>query len=132
MKKVVKVLAVALVCVLALAMLVACAPSSDPDKAVKALKENGFTATTTAGSGDVECTVVGTKVDLSAKTFDGITIIYYKDASAAKKDWDENKDDLEELKQSLIKEGVDKDDVVIERSGKMIYYGSKEAIKAAR
>ncbi len=128
MKKVVKVLAVALVCVLALAMLVACAPNSDPDKAVSALKENGYMTVKTPGVGDVECVVLATNL----KTKDGITITYYKDASAAKKEWDENKDDVEAMKEELVKQGIDKDDIAVGRSGRMIYAGTKEAVKAAR
>ena len=42
MKKFAKVMSVALVAVLALAVLVACAPASNPKKAAEALDKNGY------------------------------------------------------------------------------------------
>ena len=43
MKKFVKILSLSLVAVMLLAMLASCAPASDPDKAVEALKAEGYT-----------------------------------------------------------------------------------------
>ena len=138
MKKFAKVMAVALVAVLALAALVACGPASDPEKAAKALKDNGYTVMSVipddsvtgklaqatldgiavaAGleAGDITATVSATKGSES------ISITYFKSASAAKKFWDENKDNVQE------KEGW-----VTKQSGSMIYTGTEQAVKDAR
>ena len=135
MKKFAKITAVALVAVLALAALVACGPASDPKKAEKALKDNGYTVVAVVGAdgalvqagldivakaagleaGDITATVEATK---GSET---ISITYFASASAAKTFWDKNKDNITE------KEGW-----VTKRSGSMIYTGTEQAVKDAR
>lgn len=133
MKKFVKVTAVALVAVMALALLVACGPASDPDKALAALKENGYTATkVSAGSYEgLTAVVTGTKGLLSGLLGGGdvqfITIFYFESSKAANEAWA----DIQEVagKDSNKK---DDSDWVVEKSGSMIYYGTKQAVKDAR
>ena len=135
MKKFAKITAVALVAVLALAALVACGPASDPKKAEKALKDKGYVVSAVVGAdgaliqasldvvakaagleaGDIIATVTGTNGN------EGISITYFKNASAAKTFWDKNKDDIES-----------KDGWVTKRSGSIIYTGTEQAIKDAR
>ncbi len=142
MKKFSKVLALCLVTVLAALSLVACAPNSNPEKAEANLKDKGYTATmlkydggllssgliwtTTKAlgckSGDIEYIVSGTKIG-EDKT-DTVTVIYFKDASTAKDLWDKAKEKYGKS------ESDDEDDWVIDRSGKMIYYGTKDGVKA--
>ena len=139
MKKTVRILAVALSVVLLALALVACAPKSDPDKAKAALEKNGYTAVKTngnisnavsallGGESTIEATVTGTKTvedkDGNSKT-EYITIIYYKTAAYAKEAWGDAQKDAE-------KEKKDDSDWVVSRSGKMIYWGTKAAVKAA-
>ena len=132
-----------LICALALAIsclfvLASCgAPNSDPDKALEALKENGVTwaAKDTkvipgllkiAGIDDVDCVVSGTgKID---DEYAHITIIYFEDASAASDEWEDVQDYADDKKDDEAEES----DWVCKKSGKMIYYGTKNAIKAAK
>lgn len=140
MKKFSKVLACALATVLAVLCLVACAPNSNPDKAVEALEGKGYTVVATKGEalsfielgtgcerGDISAFVVATKVN-EDKTLETVTIVYFKDASTCKDKW-------ESVKSYLVKEDGEKaeeSDYTVERSGKMIYAGTEAAIKAAR
>lgn len=133
MKKFAKVMAVALVAVMALAVLVACGPASDPDKAVKALKDNGYTAgKVSAGSYEgLTAVVTGTKGALGAllgkDEFQFITIYYFESASAANDAWDSIKSESD--KNSNKK---DDSDWVVKKSGKIIYFGTKQAAKDAQ
>ena len=138
MKKFAKIAAIALVVVMSLAMLVACAPNSNPDKALEALKKNGYTAAKDANVVPAALTLVGVKgVDTvisgtkssgegdDAKV-DHVTVIYFASADQAKAAWDK-------VKSYAEKEEDSKDsDWTITQSGKMIYYGTKAGIAAAR
>lgn len=135
MKKFVKVAALALVAVLALAALVACGPNTDPKKAQKALEDKGYAVVAVVGSdsalaqtglditakaagleaGDIIATVTATNGD------EGISITYFKSAAVAKTFWDKNSGDIEK------KEGW-----VTKRSGSIIYTGTEQAVKDAR
>lgn len=138
MKKFAKIAALALVVVMSLAMLVACAPNSNPDKAIEALKKNGYTAAKDANVVPAALTLVGVKgVDTvisgtkssgegdDAKV-DHVTVIYFASADQAKTAWDKVKSYAEKDKDSK------ESDWTITQSGKMIYYGTKAGIAAAR
>ena len=126
MKKFTKVFAVVLVAVMALALLTACGPASDPDRAKAALEKNGYTAikASTGGFAGLKAIVTGTKGLLSGDA-QTVTIYYFEDAKAAKDAW-------EDIKSESDSKGKDKSDWVVGQSGAMIYYGTKDAIKAAR
>ena len=135
MKKSIKVLAMLLV-VLTLSFAVACAPNADPEKAKASLEENGYAATLVTDAislGFTEALLGLERGDLvagvSAANGDGeaITILYFKKSGAAKDCYKEYKDKLNDL---LKDEGEGKE-VVAKQSGKMIYIGTKAAIKAA-
>ena len=135
MKKFAKITAVVLVAVMALALLVACGPASDPKKAAKALEDKGYAVVAVVGAdgaliqagldvtakaagleaGDIIATVTATNGD------EGISITYFKNASAAKTFWDKNSGEIEK-----------KDGWVTKRSGSMIYTGTEQAVKDAR
>ena len=140
-KTITKVLALTLVAVMMCAILVSCdAPNADPEKALAALKDNGYTAEkieneglgalaiaalSAAGISDVECVVSGTaKIDDSVEH---VTIIYFEDADAAKAEWE----DVQKYIDSSKKDG-EESEWVIEKSGNMIYYGTKNGVKAAK
>ena len=136
-KSIVKVLALALVAVMMCAMLVSCGgPNADPDKALEALKENGVTwavkdDTVTpgllklAGIDGVDCVVSGTgKID---DEYAHITIIYFDEAADANDAWEDVQEEAEKDKKD-----AEDSEWVVKKSGKMIYYGTKNAIKAAK
>lgn len=138
MKKFAKIAALALVVVMSLAMLVACAPNSNPDKALEALKKNGYTAAkdanvvpaalTLAGVKGVDTVISGTKSSGEGDDakVDHVTVIYFASADQAKAAWDK-------VKSYAEKDEDSKDsDWTITQSGKMIYYGTKAGIAAAR
>ncbi len=138
MKKFAKIAALALVVVMSLAMLVACAPNSNPDKAIEALKKNGYTAAkdenvvpaalTLVGVKGVDTVISGTKStgEGDKAKVDHVTVIYFASADQAKTAWDKVKSYAEKDKDSK------ESDWTITQSGKMIYYGTKAGIAAAR
>ena len=135
MKKFAKITAVALVVVMALAVLVACGPNSNPAKAAKALEDKKYAVVSVIGAdsklnqasldliakaagleaGDIIATVTGTNGN------EGISITYFKNASVASKYWKENKDKIEK-----------KDGWVVKQSGAMVYSGTEQAVKDAK
>lgn len=129
MKKFAKVMALVMVAVMSLALLVSCAPNADPDKAVAALKKNGYTAAkvpAVLGVGGLETTVTGTKTTEDKdgnKKVETVTIMYYGSAEQAQKAYDNVKSENEKK---------DESDWTVAQSGKMIYFGTSAAIKAAR
>lgn len=135
MKKTVKILAVALSILLLALALVACAPKSDPDQAKTALENNGYTAIKTSGyvsgvvsallggESTIDATVTATKdiKDADGKTTktESVTIIYYKTSADAKEAW-KSWSEADQEKYEVAK-----------CSGRMIYWGTKAAVKAA-
>lgn len=131
-KRILSVIAVlALAAVLAVAM-VACIPS-DPDKAAENLKAADYLVDVEDGS--VSMGVMGIVVDgieavVSATSDDfteGVTIFYFEDSDSAKSFYES--DFISEMKEEAEAES---EELVIKRQGKIVYAGTKEAIKAAR
>ncbi len=130
----------AILCIILLGLaLVACAPKKDPEKAKEALKDNGYEiydtvdylagiASAIMGNKTIETTVTASKeekdADGNSKT-EYITIIYYKTPADAKAAWEDAQKDAEKEK------AEDNSDWVVARSGRMIYWGTKAAVKAA-
>lgn len=135
MKKALKIVALALVLVTMVAAFASCGgPAKDPDDAEAALKENDYVvlksdhlatgALALAGVKDVESVVSGSAT-IDDK-FETVTILYFEDKDAANEAWenakkyaDDNKDDKAE-------------DWVVKKSGAMIYFGTPNAVKAAK
>lgn len=132
MKKTLKIVAVMLVAIMSLAMLVACAPASDPDKALAALKKDGYKATkvdSVVGLGGLVCTVTGVKAVTDKdgnKKVETVTIHYYGSSDQAAAAFENVKSDSEK------DENKNESDWTVAKSGKMVYYGTKAAINAAR
>lgn len=133
MKKFGKIIALSIAVIMCVALLVACGPSSNPDKARKALEDDGYIVMKINPDSigvdedslpkDLECIISGTKV----KDEELVVICYFKTAKAASDAWEEIQKEAEE------QQGNEEDsDWVCEKSGKMIYYGTKDAVKAAR
>lgn len=107
MKKIVTVMAVALVAVMTLSLFAACGYPNDPDKAKEKLEADGYKVTLTKNSGedaDIQATVTATKTNLTDFSIgdltnaeklkelylEGIIITYYRTADLAK----EHEDDI--------------------------------------
>lgn len=134
MKNFVRVLALTLVAITLGAALVSCGgPNADPAKAKAALDEANYLVTKTDNDlaleiteaaldiDDLECIVAGVAKD------DAIAIYYFEDAEAAREAFAELK-----TKTDKILENVDEENVISKCSGKMVYFGTKDAVKAAK
>jgi sugar phosphate isomerase/epimerase len=102
---------------------------------VTALEEAGYTVTTLDKGlpEGYEATVTGVKLDLENEKADFIVITYYSDKEVLNAEWDEAQETLEEGKEAMAElYGVEKDDIVVKKSGMMIYVGTKDAVKAAK
>ncbi|MDE7454821.1 MAG: hypothetical protein K2M64_03220 [Clostridia bacterium] len=134
MKKFTRVMAVMMVAVIALALLVSCSPNSNPDKALSALKENGYTAArdtlvvptalAIVGVKGIDVVISGSKID-DGKT-EHVTIIYFNNSSSANDAWDAVKKYAEDNKDNKDSNWV------FAKSGAMIYYGTSAGVKAAK
>ncbi len=137
MKNFVRILSLALVAVLLGATLVSCmgfgAPNADPAKAEEALEKAEYLATKTDNAiaigvveesldiEGLECIVSGVAKD------NAISIYYFEDAKSAKKAFKAMEEKIDD-----ILDDVDEKDVVAKCSGKMVYFGTKDAVKAAK
>ncbi len=141
MKTFAKILCLSLVAVMLCATLASCAPAAKAEDALAALKENGYTAVKSdllgaaglaaLGIKGVDSVVTGTKTETKddKTTVETITIIYFTDANSAKTAEEKVTSKSDEEK----KNNKDEDsNWVFKRSGKMIYFGTKAAVKAAR
>ena len=137
MKNILKVAAIAMVTVMLCLTLASCGgPNADPDDALAALKENGISWAAKdstimpgllklAGVDGIDCVVSGTgKID---EEYAHVTIIYFEEKDDANDAWEK----VQEYADKQKDDEAD-DNWVCKKSGKMIYYGTKEAIKAAK
>lgn len=138
MKKVLSIVCLLALTVACLFTMVSCgAPNSDPDEALAALKENGITwagkdtlaiptALKAAGISGVDCVVSGTgEID---EKYAHVTIIYFVDSDSASNAWEKVEERAEKAKENADEET----EWVCNKSGKMIYYGTKSAVDAAK
>lgn len=136
MKKALGILALAMATVVLCLALVSCGgPNADPDDALEALKKNGVnfagkdtiiipTALKLAGVDGIDSVVSGTgKIE---DEYAHITIIYFDEKEDANDAWKKVEEYADKQKD---KEATD---WICKKSGKMIYYGTKNAIKAAK
>ena len=123
MKKFTRILCLTLVAVMLCAALVSCGgPAKNPDDAKAALKENGYLVMPT----DKVITAI------NIKTGDAIIITYYDDAEAAKEAMDKIDEDRIATMKSTMQVREDQELVGPARSGSMIYFGTKQAVKDAK
>lgn len=139
MKKFAKITALVMVIVMSLALLVACGPASDPDKAEAALKKNGYTPVHMTGAVSTGATalLLGLKgEDVTDIVFainadgDGILAIYCKDAGTAKSVVKKAQENIQKIEDLLKIKFEGESDV--QRSGAILYTGTEAGIKAAR
>ena len=131
MKKFAQLISLALVAVMCVALLASCAPASHPAKAEKALKDAGYIVDATAitllvkaATDSVKTIVSATKTD-NDKNVQHVTIVYFDSAEDAKTAY-------EKLQSVSDKEKKDESDWVFAKSGTMVYWGTKTAVKDAR
>ncbi len=153
MKKTYKILTVMLVAILSVLSLVACGPSSDPAKALDALKSHGYEAGARIAAnseedkaylddmavangleaGDIVADLeAGKKVYSESEnknSDDFIEIIYFKNDSIAKKYWNMKQENIDYGIELNRKEGIK---LIAKRQGSMIYIGTAQAVKDAR
>ena len=143
MKKFLRTISAAILVAVTAIMFVSCGIPSDPEKAQSNLEKNGYSVDTTVAATIVKGAVlidggvsaqgnVSSVIYASNDDGESVLIVYFKDTSTAKnylskiKDWykqatEDNKD--EEQKDSDTQSG---------RSGKVLYIGTKAAVKAVK
>jgi len=137
MKKALRLVSLVMVVVVMALALVSCGgPNADPDKALEALKEE---KNMVAGEDKLLIPIalraagvdgVDTVISASGKIDDEyahVTVVYFEEAEDAKEAWETVEKYAEDNKS---KEAGD--DWVCKQSGKMIYWGTKAAINAAK
>ena len=135
MKKTLRLLAISLVLVTLVTALASCGgPAKDPDDALAALKANEYvavksdvlvtTALAVAGVKNVDAVVSGSAT-IDDK-FETITILYFEDKDAANEAWENAQ------KYATDKKDEKAESWVVKKSGTMIYFGTPNAIKAAK
>ncbi len=139
MKNAIRILCLALVALMLVPALVACAPAKDPAKAEAALKEAGYTTTNDTKLApaayklaelNLDAKVTGTKItkdDEGNTVIEHVSIYYFADSENAKKAMEKVEKDADEEKKEEESNWVS-----ATRSGKIVYYGTKQAIKDAK
>ena len=135
MKKTLRLIALALVLVMSVAMLASCGtPNKDPDDAIAALEDNGYKAAKdnilvplalkALGVDGVKTVISGSaKID---DKFETVTVIYFESKDDANDAWEKVQKYADDEKDEKA------EDWVCKKSGAMIYYGTSAAIKAAQ
>lgn len=131
MKKFARILSLTLVAVMLCAALASCGgPAKDPADAKAALEENGYVATNLSGLAltgtaallgvdDLDAVVTG------AKEGEAITIFYFETSDAADAAF-------EKIEEKAAEAEEEYEDMVCKQSGKMIWMGTKQAVKDAK
>ncbi|MBQ2758002.1 MAG: hypothetical protein IJF31_05890 [Clostridia bacterium] len=139
MKMFARALSLALVALMLCTALVACAPAKDPADAEAALKEAEYVvlnddkvtpAVFKLAGYDLKNVVTGTKVSEDKdgnKVTDIVVIYYFADKDNAEKALEKVKENAKEKKEETKEDWVEPT-----RSGSMVYFGTKAAIKAAK
>lgn len=143
MKKFVRILALTLTALILTVSLASCfGPAKDPEKAVESLKGDGYTATLDTRVQPALFMIAGFKLDavVSAskidtdkdgnKTVEHVTVYYFADKDNAAKAMAEVEKYANEDKES--EDAKDSTWVGPKQSGKIIYYGTKAGVKAAK
>lgn len=138
MKNFIKIIALALVAVIACATLASCAlgaPNADPEKAEKSLEKKGYVVDVaddkvslglvalSTGLSDLECVITAFNEEDKE---DAVMIYYFEDKEVADEAWEKY------FEKAAEKVKEDNKDVIVKKSGKMIWVGTKAAINAAK
>ena len=141
MKKFTKIVAIALVLAMSVVLFASCAKTNKGyEKAKKALVDAGYVVEPNSGEwssqvADLEGSIAaykireGTENDKNPKARDGIVIYYFKTEKAANRAWDKTiKSEVESAKKRAAKDEIT---IVSKKEGKVIYYGTQEAVDLA-
>ena len=141
MKKFTKIVAIALVLAMSVVLFASCAKTNKGyEKAKKALADAGYVVEPNSGEwsshvADLEGSIAaykikeGTENDKNPKASDGIVIYYFKTEKAANRAWDKTiKSEVESAKKRAAKDEIT---IVSKKEGKVIYYGTQEAVDLA-
>ena len=124
MKKIFSLTLIFALAVCCIFVFVSCAkPNSDPQKAKESLEEAGYEVVL-----NEKLNRKGVEASLVAMTLDGknyLVVVYYEDKDAANEAWTEAQNEAKQLQEEY-------ENVVCKKSGKMIYYGTREAVKSAK
>ena len=128
-KSIVRVIALSLMTIMMCIALVSCGgPNADPKKAEAALKDAGYVVVLNDGEGFISGALLPDGVEASLVAYkDGeyIAVSYFEDTKALNEAWDEAKDEAQKLEDEY-------ENIVCKKSGKMIFIGTKQAIKDAK
>ncbi len=125
MKKILSLITVAALFILTLA-LSSCGINESPEEAERALRDEGY---------EVSVSHIGDTTYLTATHADGnfVSATYYSTAEAADGVWNVLEDEIEQmLKEYAEKYNLRERDFRYGINGRVIYYGTKDATKAAR
>lgn len=135
---IVTVLALVLACAMLFA---ACTPASNPDTAKEKLEKKGYTVSVDFPIGPTALSVLGiTGVKKVVQgyysdenSYEYICIIYFSSPSDVKEAIDKVKSYASDQEKDKEKDSKDKEesDWTVGKSGKMIWFGTKNAVKAA-
>lgn len=121
MKKVLSIVMVVMLLAMTVVVFASCSkPADNPDDALAALKENGYTAEKTEFGGNTVVT--------GMKGTDMVVITWYADEAAA----DAAYEALEAQYEKAEDAGQDVSNSDYGQSGNMVWYGTKDAIDAAK
>ena len=129
-----RIISAVLVCILMVGCVFALAscggPNKDPKEAKKALEDAEYTVNLVDGelAKAAKCEAV---INAFNKDGDRITIMYFLESADAKDAYDEAKDELKELEEAA-KEADEEFNYEVGKSGKVVWMGTKDAIKAAK
>lgn len=133
-KTILRVVALALLAVMTCMVFVSCGgPASDPDKADKALDKEGYKVL--HATNKLEAVALGgwydgcEEVILATKDKDLIYVWYFDEKDSANNAWEKIEEFAKKINDDAKEE---KADIVIKKSGKIIYAGTEQAIKDAR
>ena len=133
-KTVLRIVALALLTVMTCTLFVACAPNADPDKAEKSLEKKDYEVK--HADNKLEAAFMGGWYDgceevilaYNDESKEVVYIWYFEDKASADDAWDDIEEYAEELNEEAKEEG---NKIVCKKSGKMIYIGTKKAIRDA-
>ena len=115
-------------CFLCLCSLCACAvPNSNPERAMASLEEAGYTVTEKRVSALIHFGEGLSRAFEASRDWEVIHVLYYESDSAA----DTAFETVRTLGDSYRPSGIGEDEWIVKRSGKCIYFGTKQAARDA-
>lgn len=127
MKKLARILSVAMLVVMTALVMTACVPSN-AEKAKAKLEKAGYEVAVYTDADETGTEMLGyvhedaVEMLMAGKDDNSVAVVWFKNKDAAKEIYDKTCKELE----NEVAEGVD---VVIKIKGKVVYYGTKQAVK---